>query len=1140
MKNVKKVSGSILVAIVSILIVLLISPKTANADSSSIGDKWLATMFTQCLNAGPNSPISSETITGTLADAVFSGKGTSMNLPTFDYLGVGVGSMNCMQVLQGAGALDGVFARNGISPTTGWDDIVLQKLGYSKTASDEIYEFNIQVSSASYGQRMWYDSDEVTGARKYGKNGASKMEDGNWEPLDEADDIYRSNSGVYNSVTVTAKRNEEGILVYSYSNPIKNYFNDVGISFEGSNLVINIDSGCSDKTSPISIPLLNDIGQFYNEVEKLKNKEVSVDCVSGMDTNTYEGYIYGWHTTYNFGTNRNIINSGVGGEFSYTGNTSSVVSNFNMNTSDLTEDEKYELYVFYLNNAVDITSQNRISCEEEDGLREVHLKDDSGKWRKYYINTQNVRANDFAIKGSTGIMQGDLNTLISWFNQHPAEEFTEEELEDCKEKKEGTIPSDMSIDKVLPDRTGGDEMDDQPCFDGGVGSLGWIICPIIKLLRQTTENLYDYVITPFLEIDVGAFDTSSAMFQGWQTFQSFANIVFVIILILVILSQVTGYGIDNYGIKRMLPKIIVGAILVNLSFIICQLLVDISNIVGFSMENMFDNLASQAMSNAGGAAVGNNGTAIGATIISGAVGIGGAAAAIYTAEIWLPVIILPLLLGLISIIISCLFMFIILGARRAVAIILVVISPLAFVMYMLPNTRKLFDRWMSAFKAVLVLFPICGLLMGGGAFAGAILWNVSGDFFLGQLLAALTTVIPFFFIPRILKSSLNAVGNLGTTLSNIGNGISRGLGGITKGAVGNSNWYNNMQNNRKDILEERNRNREQERAQRIVDNLRGRQSRGETLSDRQTRRLARYQQRVLAGIKEQGDVDRLSSPEYAAAANTKIQNELEEAQIATEQSQVEASDAFVGGDYNSVANEMVDLMRSDTNGSNSARIKALQNALNKVGDDGRTAMDNAMTGMDFSSISKEARQAWASNAMSQHAAEWKNNARSLFEAAKANTGASASGNYNDFVPGGTSAAKITSYRPEQFANMDDGQFEHLMKEYRGYQRTLSTGGTLSADQQARLDGMQNIAAEVMSNPNLQGALKGQRAADVASMAGNVLNVRANQQADARASAQWRGVTDADLQNIVTDSRSTPQERAQAQAEINRRSGSSSP
>lgn len=680
------------------------------------------------------------------------------------------------------------------------------------------------------------------------------------------------------------------------------------------------------------------------------------------------------------------------------------------------------------------------------------------------------------------------------------------------------------------------------CYNNGTDEVGWIVCSVTKFLRKGLTNLYENVVVPFLELDADAFDMGSPVFVAWQRFQSIANIIFVIVLLLIIFSQITGYGIDNYGIKRMLPKVIVGAILVNLSFIICQLAVDLSNIIGVNINNMFEAMASTVAQTANSTAPvafgsvdgAGEGTTTGA-IIATTFGVGGIMAA--TATTWVPAMLIAVIPAIISMIISILFVFVILGARRAAAVILVVLSPLAFVCYMLPNTKRIFDRWISVFKAVLLVYPVCGLLMGGGAFAGAVLWKVSNGYFIGQILAALTTVIPFFFIPKVLKSSLAAFGNLGTTISNLGNA----LGGRAGNAIRNSEGYQAMQKRHAENVNRRRAGLNRDFSPNAI-------GRGKNwLARSRFGRAVGYdlvqQGRMASAFKTKETRDKMgkyTTGSFIQAKNQEIENEALAAETATEQALIESQPDFIGGNYDAVANQMVDLMKTDQNGENATKIRAAQDALNKVGDDGRTAMDKALAGMDFSSISSEARKAFASNAMDKHAAEWKNNARSLFEAAKANTGASASGNYNDFVPGGTNAAKITSYRPEQFANMDDGQFDHLMKEYRNYQHTLSTGGTLSADQQARLDGMQNIAAEVMSNPNLQGALKGQRAADVASMAGNVLNVRANQQADARASAQWRGVTDADLQNIVTDSRSTPQERAQAQAEINRRSGSSSP
>lgn len=713
-------------------------------------------------------------------------------------------------------------------------------------------------------------------------------------------------------------------------------------------------------------------------------------------------------------------------------------------TTIFTEDERLGLLVYYFR------KYGTIACYWQEGATRLTIGGN-----EYYVTKKADAPSTFYVVDDT-----------SWFGEKGWDDIISEldgkditGVPDCTDQ---TTPPGLT-DATLTGSNGDEE--DGPCFDGGVGALGWIICPIIKLLRQTTENLYDYVITPFLEIDVGAFDTGSAVFRGWQTFQSVANILFVIFLLFVIFSQVTGYGIDNYGIKRMLPKLIVGAILVNLSFIICQLLVDASNVIGFSVENLFNGLAYDAMTESGGL-TGSAGAAVGATIISGAVGIGGAAAAIATAEIWLPVLILPIILGTISIIISCLFVFIILGARRAAAIILVVISPLAFVMYMLPNTKKLFDRWLSAFKAVLLVFPICGLLMGGGAFAGAILWNVSGDFFLGQLLAALTTVIPFFFIPRILRASLNAVGNLGTTLSNLGNGISRGLGGITKGAIGNSNWYNNMQSNRKDILEERNRNREQERAQRIVDRLKARGGEnGANLTEAQRRRQYRAQ----------ATLNRLQREDVEAEAGIEPISrdvELAQAQAKRRQDSISAREdqIRISKDANNL-DALQNQLTAAITGEDEIGIEALQNVLSTKGDKGREAVHQAMVEAEKAGdISSKARQTYASNIVSgKFASEYKNNSRSTFDYAMNNTGESSGGNMSQFYGG-----SVGSLTQQKMVDMDEGELKRILgkmesgtmedKDYETVQRIAS--GALSNDklQQSLKTSQRNLLNDIVSRP----------------------------------------------------------------------------
>ena len=66
--------------------------------------------------------------------------------------------------------------------------------------------------------------------------------------------------------------------------------------------------------------------------------------------------------------------------------------------------------------------------------------------------------------------------------------------------------------------------------------------------------------------------------------------LFIILLLVVIFSQITGVGIDNYGIKKILPKLIIAAILINLSYWICVAFVDLSNILGNSFQAMFNGL----------------------------------------------------------------------------------------------------------------------------------------------------------------------------------------------------------------------------------------------------------------------------------------------------------------------------------------------------------------------------------------------------------------------------------------------------------------------------------------------------------------------------------------------------------------------
>ena len=330
---------------------------------------------------------------------------------------------------------------------------------------------------------------------------------------------------------------------------------------------------------------------------------------------------------------------------------------------------------------------------------------------------------------------------------------------------------------------------------GGAGALGWIVCPVMEWMGGAAEYLYEDMVEPQLRVEPVLFgaDGNNNTRDAWKKFQGIANILFSILLLVVIFSQLTGVGIDNYGIKKILPKLILTAVLANLSFVICQLAVDVSNILGNSLQDLLSSMggnisAFNVITPDGSVPVGNNGigpTAVTGVILVAALAAGGIAIATN------PAILLSLLVGALGVLIAILFVFILLAARQAAIVILVVISPLAFVCYALPNTKKLFDKWLNLMKGLLVVYPICGLLIGGGNFASKLVLAAGGNNmgFVTAFTAMLMSIVPLFYVPIILEKAMNAIDGLGGRIRGVGGRVGSGAKGLAR----NSRGYKNAQ-----------------------------------------------------------------------------------------------------------------------------------------------------------------------------------------------------------------------------------------------------------------------------------------------------------------------------------------------------------
>lgn len=319
------------------------------------------------------------------------------------------------------------------------------------------------------------------------------------------------------------------------------------------------------------------------------------------------------------------------------------------------------------------------------------------------------------------------------------------------------------------------------CFQNA-GALGWIICPLIYTLRDAAQGIFSGFIEPLLRVhdsiigELSKNDNTSTMYQAWSFFRNIGNILFVIALLFVIFSQVTGIGIDNYGIKRILPKLIVTAIIVNFSYIICGLLVDLSNIIGDSIKNILENVEFTA----GDKPSDGLGPVGIITFLVTAISAGAAAAAGVTvagsviAGGGLLTILVPILTFLASAVIAGFFAMLMLGVRQALVIIMIVISPIAFVLYAIPNTNPLFKKWFALFRGLLMLYPVYCFMVGAGYMASKLIINGSNEFYL-QLVAGLISIAPYFAVPTMTKNALKgfdaAIGGIARLQSRASGGL---------------------------------------------------------------------------------------------------------------------------------------------------------------------------------------------------------------------------------------------------------------------------------------------------------------------------------------------------------------------------------
>lgn len=316
-----------------------------------------------------------------------------------------------------------------------------------------------------------------------------------------------------------------------------------------------------------------------------------------------------------------------------------------------------------------------------------------------------------------------------------------------------------------------------------IQQVGWVICPVMRTIAQLADYGFGFINENFLRIEYNLTGGDSGIYIAWELIRNIANVVLVLAFLYIVYTQITGRNTGDYNLKRILPRLIIGAILLNVSYYICAAAIQLSNIVGSAvisiMVEVADRIGTPAMSLSAAADGFEDG--ILTDLVTAMLQEQGTA--------W--VMMAPMATITIAIATVSAAALVLLIARKVVVSMLVLVSPLLFVAYLLPNLERFFQQWVRLFIQLLLLYPVVAFLLGTGQIVSATIisvgtngdsdYRIQGDGYASKtggsgsattdLAAAGAAVLPLIGVWWMMKGLSAVMSSAGTKLTA---GIGRG------------------------------------------------------------------------------------------------------------------------------------------------------------------------------------------------------------------------------------------------------------------------------------------------------------------------------------------------------------------------------
>jgi hypothetical protein len=292
--------------------------------------------------------------------------------------------------------------------------------------------------------------------------------------------------------------------------------------------------------------------------------------------------------------------------------------------------------------------------------------------------------------------------------------------------------------------------DTSNCIVNGSTTFEWILCPLTSAIGAAADKMNNFIDN---QLNFSSKDflpdsgSNDGIYKAWLIMKNLVASVLIILLLFMVISQAVGTSVfDAYTVRKVLPKLAIAVIAMQLSWELCKLAIDFADSLGNGIGSLIaapfggvGNLDLNSVLNhlsnfwAGAANIGVAAALTTSTFLA----IGNPAGALLIA--------FTILLSVIIALATVLF-------RNVIIIACVMLSPIAILLWVLPmkGLQSYWNTWRDNFTKALLLFPLMIALIYTGRIFAWIVGGLPGGGFIAFIMLV-GFFGPYYLLPSMFK-----------------------------------------------------------------------------------------------------------------------------------------------------------------------------------------------------------------------------------------------------------------------------------------------------------------------------------------------------------------------------------------------------